>query len=524
MARNLHCLFLVLLNSSLFGTIHSHPNTTALTACLRASGVKNITVSSSLAYSHLLNFSIRNLRFASAGVPKPTALILPISVDDLRSSVLCLRAASLTIRVRSGGHSYEGLSYTADHGVPFAIVDLMNLNRVRVDPVSPFAWAESGASLGDIYYAVAASNRTLAFPAGSCATVGSGGHIAGGGFGLLSRKYGVAADNVVDAILVDSAGRVLNRDSMGEDVFWAIRGGGGGSWGVVYSWKLRLVPVPKRVTVCTPTRSGSTGSVAKLLHRWQYVAPNLPEEFYLSVYIAGSGGGNVSASFTGFFLASRKAAVSSLSQRFPELALAESGCHEVSWIESVVQFAGLDSVSELTSRESSSREFFKAKSDYVRTPIDMAGMITALDYLSRKQEAYIILDPYGGAMGRAKSDQIPFPHRAGNLYGIQYMVHWTVEEDTAREKHVTWLRDFYEYMSRHVSKNPRAAFVNYLDLDLGMVEWSRGGEGPADAVSEARVYGERYFLGNYERLVTAKTIIDMENVFNNPQSIPPLNK
>lgn len=183
---------------------------------------------------------------------------------------------SCAIRVRSGGHSYEGLSYTTENHVAFVVVDLANLNRVRVDPGSATAWA------------------------GSESTTGLGGHISGGGFGLLSRKFALAADNVLDASLIGPDGRVLDRSSMGEDVFWAIRGGGGGSWGVVYSWKLRLVPVPRNVTVFTVGRAGPVEHVAGLVHRWQYVGPNLPDEFYLSVYApTGSTDGNVSISFTG---------------------------------------------------------------------------------------------------------------------------------------------------------------------------------------------------------------------------------
>ncbi|KAG2612162.1 hypothetical protein PVAP13_4KG261330 [Panicum virgatum] len=122
----------------------------------------------------------------------------------------------------------------------------------RVDAARAEAWAGSGATLGEVYYAVGAASRALAFPAGVCPTVGVGGHLGGGGFGMLMRRYGLAADNVLDAVLVDADGRLLNRTTMGEDLFWAIRGGGGESFGVVLSWKLRLVPVLQTVTSRLP--------------------------------------------------------------------------------------------------------------------------------------------------------------------------------------------------------------------------------------------------------------------------------
>lgn len=75
-----------------------------------------------------------------------------------------------------------------------------NLNQVLVDVKSETARVEEGATLGETYDSIAEESNVLGFTAGRCPTVGVGGHIAGGGCGLLSRKYGLAADNVVDAI------------------------------------------------------------------------------------------------------------------------------------------------------------------------------------------------------------------------------------------------------------------------------------------------------------------------------------
>lgn len=311
---------------------------------------------------------------------------------------------------------------------------------------------------------------------------------------------------------------------MGEDVFWAIRGGGGGTWGAVFAWRLQLLPVPNTVTGFIVNRPGSVRFVSGLVHKWQRVGPSLPDEFYLSVFI---GAGlpqmvnrtvGLSVTFNGFFLGPRSEALEILNRWFPELGLTEPDCKEMSWIESVVFFSGLGpnrTVEDLKDRVLHDRKFFKAKSDYVREPISRQDWMAVIEWLVVEPKSHLILDPYGGAMSRINGGDLPFPHRDGNLYGIQYLIEWTAEDEGKGQEYIEWLREFYEFTRGLVSKGPRAAYVNYLDLDLGVNYWDLNGD-------NARVYGEKYYLGNYDRLVKAKTAIDPNNVFNNPQSVPPL--
>ncbi|KAL8103172.1 berberine bridge enzyme-like D-2 [Apium graveolens] len=506
-------------------------------SCLIQQNINNFTIYSnpnngtSNHYFDLLNFSIQNLRFSATSVPKPVAIILPETKQELASSVFCCRLSSLEIRIRCGGHSYEGTSSVATDGRAFVIIDMMNLDRVIVDPRPDFAWVEGGATLGQTYYAIAESSDVRGFPAGSCPTVGSGGHIAGGGFGLISRKYGLAADNVVDVLLVDAEGQLLDREAMGEDVFWAIRGGGGGIWGIVYAWKIKLSRVPKTVTAFTVSRPGTSRDVAYLVDKWQHVAPKLDDEFYLSSFVGAGlpqrkGVIGISATFKGFYLGPKTRTLSIISKQFPELGITEGDCKEMSWIESVVYFSGLDdgsSVLDLKNRYLKVKGYFKAKSDYVRTPIPVSGIKEALRILEKEPKGYVILDPYGGIMNRINSESIAFPHRKGNLFTIQYLVEWGEVDNSKSTDYIDWIQGFYNSMKPYVSSGPRAAYVNYIDLDLGVFELISSKTATlSDAVERARVWGEQYFLKNYDRLVQAKTTIDPNNVFRNQQGIPPM--
>ncbi|GLJ22084.1 hypothetical protein SUGI_0413960 [Cryptomeria japonica] len=256
---------------------------------------------------------------------------------------LCIRfslavfTAEPEIVVLSGGHSYEGLSSTSD-APNFAIIDLINLDRVTVDMKSKTAWAEAGATVGQLYSAIAGVTTDYGFPAGVCPTMGTGGHFSGGGLSLLSRKYGLAANNIIDALLVDANGNLLDRKKMGEDLFWAIRGGGGGSWGVVIAWKVRLVRVPRKVTVFNVHRTGRN-QVTDLVHRWQSIAPYFEQDLFIRAVISGtqlqSGQKDIKLTFNGMYLGPLDQLLKLAKKSFPEMGIVAGECEEKSWMGSI---------------------------------------------------------------------------------------------------------------------------------------------------------------------------------------------
>nr|GFB77182.1 berberine bridge enzyme-like 8 [Tanacetum cinerariifolium] len=133
---------------------------------------------------------------------------------------------------------------------------------------------------GRYNYRIAEKSATHGFPAGVCPTVGIGGHFSGGGYGNMMRKDGLSVDNIIDAEIIDVNGKLLNRASMGEDLFWAITGGGGVSFGVVISYRIKLVTIPSKVTVFQG-RKMSEQNVTDVAHRWLQVANKLDNNLFI---------------------------------------------------------------------------------------------------------------------------------------------------------------------------------------------------------------------------------------------------
>ncbi|KAK8563694.1 hypothetical protein V6N12_035835 [Hibiscus sabdariffa] len=222
-------------------------------------------------YPSLYRAYMRNSRFSTNSTPKPAVIITPLEESHVSAAVICTQKVGFHLKVRGGGHDYEGLSYVSDE--PFFLLDMFNMRSISVDIANEMAWVEAGATLGELYYNIWQRSNVHGFPAGVCPTVGAAGHISGAGYGNMLRKYGVSADQVVDAKIVDVNGKILNRQAMGEDLFWAIRGGGAASFGVVLAYKVKLVSVPETVTVFRVERFLGDNSTTDIAFKWQSVAP-----------------------------------------------------------------------------------------------------------------------------------------------------------------------------------------------------------------------------------------------------------
>lgn len=122
--------------------------------------------------------------------------------------------------------------------------------------------------------------------------------------------------------------------------FWAIRGGGGASFGVILSWKIKLVHVPPVVTVFSFSKTLAQGAT-KLVHKWQYIGHKLDKNLFIRVIIEvvnEEENRTIQTTFNSLFLGEKDKLIAVMEERFPELGLEEKDCSEMTWIESVLYF------------------------------------------------------------------------------------------------------------------------------------------------------------------------------------------
>jgi len=430
---------------------------------------------------------------------RPAALARCATAQDVQRCVAFVREHSVPLALRSGGHSYGGWSTG-----PGLVVDVSALAVVTAtgDTVT----TGPGAQLVDVYDTLAAQGRAIA--AGSCPTVGIGGLTVGGGIGVLSRAWGLTCDSLTAVEVVTADGAVRRCDAGHEpDLFWACRGGGGGSFGVVTSLTLRTRPVPP-VTVAF--LRWDWRRAADVLAAWQALAPTAPDAVWSNCHLLSQAGAttpkvtvgvvaldaNAAAAFVAALTAQAGTpagrSLSTLSYR--SAMLLEAGCADRTVLQ--CHLAG-PSGGQLP------RAPFAAKSAVFTKVLPTAGLSAVVDGVERRQavrgwaEGGVAFDALGGAVGRVAPDATAFPHRAA-LFSAQYTAAWATADPPATVSgNVAWLRTFHATLQAYASGG---AYVNYADPDLAG-------------------YPAAYWGDNYPRLQKVKATYDPHDMFTSPQAV-----
>lgn len=441
---------------------------------------------------------------------RPAAIAYCTSPADVQACLSFAHQFRVPFAPRAGGHSYAG--YSTSTGL---VIDVTRMNSVSVNASAGIAMIGAGTRLIDVYGTLAQHGFALA--AGSCPTVGVAGLTMGGGAGVLGRKFGLTCDNLLSAQVVVADGRVINCDATHDpDLFWAIRGGGGGNFGVATSFTFRIHSVG---LLSLFTLRWPWSSAANVVDAWQNWAPHAPDELWSNCLLDSPADKSVSPiiQVNGVYigpLSQLNALLGQLKGRIPapltlnavftdtllNTMLYEAGCYR----ETVAQC-------HLPSQNSQGRlrrDLSAVKSDYYTRTLPRQGIDALVNAINRRHASSLLgeggigLDSLGGAINRVPANATAFVHRNA-LFSAQYSASWNAHDSAVVvAANRSWSNATWQAMRPYVSGE---AYQNYIDPDL--TNWQQA-----------------YYGSNLGRLQHIKAVYDPGNFFRFAQSIPPATK
>lgn len=429
----------------------------------------------------------------------------------------------LRITVRGGGHCYEDFVSKNDGGV---IIDLTPMRAVWRDPDTGWYGVEGGATLWDVYWQLY-REFGVTLPGGSCASVGVGGHITGGGHGVMSRMFGLAADylQAVEVVHVTREGRAevitVSRDSSNADegdLMWGHIGGGGGNFGIVTRYFFKdppRAPTESRIfahafdwsALDQPTFTRLVKNFGEFMAAHSDVDSPF-KSMYFQLLLSQKAAGQVvlTAHDTGPNPGRMVEMIEAVEAGLPEpqKATLTVGPHNTSqhptagrtlpWLYAMQTYNGVGA-----------NEYSKYKSAYMRKPFpdDQIGIM--YEHLANpahpNSNALIQIEPYGCQINAVDPAATAVAQRSSIML-LQYQTYWTDPADG--DVNLEWIRSFYTAMYGEDGPMPDdvmdGCYINYCDADLK--DWST-----------------LYYKENYPRLQQVKARWDPLNIFNHRQSI-----
>ncbi len=419
---------------------------------------------------------------------RPALIARCAGATDAIKALAFAREHGIAVAVRGGGHNIAG-NAVCDDGL---VIDLSAMKSVRVDPEARRAWVEPGATLGA--FDQEAQQFALATALGINSTTGVAGLTLGGGFGWLSRKYGMTVDNLISADVVTADGKLLRAsERQNADLFWGIRGGGG-NFGIVTSFEFQLHPLGPEVlsglivfpfdqakSVLTQYRDFA-GSMPDELNVWMVArqAPPLP---FLPAEVHGKEIVALAVFYAGDVATGEKLIEPLRSFGTPH------GEHIGAQPYTAFQQAFDPLLTPGARNYWKSHNFTELNDEALDVIIEYAGKLPS-------PHCEIFVGALGGQAGRVAPDAMAYSHRdtefVMNVHG-----RWeTAQED---ERGIAWAREFFAKAAPHAAGG---VYVNFMT------------EEETDRIGAA--YGS-----NYDRMVELKNKFDPENVFRLNQNIKP---
>jgi len=432
----------------------------------------------------------------------PTTVIIRCrTTSDVQHAIRFISQYQLPFALRSGGHSYTGLSSTS--GV---LLDIGLLNQISLH--QQVARIGAGAKLGDVYATLGQYQRSI--PAGSCASVGIAGLVLGGGLGIADRRFGLTCDALRRVELVTASGAIIYCSATEHpELFWALRGGGGGQFGIATQFEFDTFDTaPIRNYIGRyPLKDGN-----KVLSVWQHWLKTLPDEIWTQATIWFNGQKNSKPEIQ--LRACCMGHPGLLSQYWHQLALqlgavwAEVDMQDHQYLEFMLSdCAGLEmpecKLPNQDERGQLKRVAMAGSSDIFNDYLPLSALHHLLNAIRKRHAAGfrggLMLTSMGGAISRIPSQHTAFAHRAAVL-SAQYLFSGPVGTPEAMlQEGAVWVNQMRQQM-RPWSTN--GAYLNYTDALIK--DWPQA-----------------YYGDNYVRLQRLKRQYDPGNLFRFAQSIQP---
>jgi FAD/FMN-containing dehydrogenase len=400
---------------------------------------------------------------------RPRLVVLCRSVSDVVSTIAYAAATGERIAPRGGGHCFAGRSST--DGI---VLDLSGLDAISV-AADGSATIGAGARLGPVYAALHADGRTL--PAGCGPSVGIAGLTLGGGIGLLGREHGLTCDRLVGARVVLADGSVVDCDHDHEpDLFWALRGAGGGQFGVVTSLRFDTVPEP----LTTRIEAHWSGlAIEELVAAWQTWAPDAPDELTVNLTLMAEPGASVQATLFGASTLKEEQTRESLRE-----LIDRAGVSAAIELRAGVPFHRLKSTfADSRERTLKFRSEFFARSMTRGTLASLLAQLGAATTTGRRELSFTAM---GGAYNRVAEDATAFAHR-----GERFLL-----------EHVADAADPWVDRSWAIAHVDGSGHVYANFPDPALDDWAAA-----------------YHAGNYPRLAAVKRAYDPHRFLDFPQAV-----
>ncbi|GAA0848251.1 FAD/FMN-containing dehydrogenase [Paenibacillus sp. LBL] len=414
----------------------------------------------------------------------PRVIVFCRRTQDVINAVKWARERGVRLRVRSGRHSYEGFS-TINGGI---VIDVSAMNKVKVDRKNRVAHVQTGNPLARVYRKL--WDKGVALPAGTAPDVGVAGLTLGGGIGLLSRKYGLTCDNLKQVKMVVASGRygaktIIANKKKNSDLFWASRGGGGGSFGIATRYTFRVRPIR---TVSIYSITWKWRDLEKVFPAWQRWAPSVTNRLTSTIEVAAKQVGTIVS--TGQLLGGAEELRRLIRPLLQVGTPVKVMVRTVPFIEATQFFAAGDLNLEPK---------FKITGAFGYKPLPPEGVRMIRDFLSKAPNKHATvwcqsLGGAGSAVSRVSPTATAYPHRkAETVYELS--ARW--RNDKEQQRNIQWVKRFRKALRPYVVGD----YVNFPDL--GIKNWPKS-----------------YYGVNFARLKRVKQKYDPLNVFRFAQSIP----